>query len=372
MRIAIQPLCAIVLAGFSLLNVRPASALEENRILARAICHGQTLAIEAFLAEHQTDLNTPIPVSPQHSLRPVSLAMVCLQSSQQRLLPDLVRSLAQKPDNELTVLEKLLRFGAQAAYQEPDLNMGSPLHLIFDQPPEIQPQLLKLLLSFDGDAILPARNRKGQTVQELAFEKNPALGRYLLSYRPGMLSDLNIRLQPFAYAASSKMLEAFKQQEQLVEAYENRRFQIAKTLLEKGFQPDLYLLEPVGRPLLHAVALNNQRDWFELLLSHGANPGIRDYQQRELLHILAEQADADLKWYVEQGASVHARDAVGESPLFYAVRAGLANQVSQLLKLGANPNVKNYAGQTALELARELEKTNPVQYRSLCEQLEQG
>lgn len=343
----------------------PASALDENRVLARAICLGQSLAVETFIAKQHPELNAQIPISPQRSLRPLSLAMVCLQTARQTLITEHIRNLSQKPDNELVMLDKLLRFGAQAAYQEPDLEMRTPLHLVFDQAPEIQGEMLKMLLSFDGAAALPLRNREGQTVQDLANLKNVGLARYLMAFQPGALSDFNIRLQPFSYAAASKTLAQLRAQELLIEAYENRRLAEAGNLLEQGLKPDVYLLDPVGRPLLHQLALQGQKDWLELVFKHGINPRSRDYEQREVLHLLSERENADIAWFVERGASVHARDASGESPLFYAVRAGNQAVVKTLIELGAATNLRNHAGVSPLELVIELDQANPVQYRGI-------
>lgn len=348
----------------------PASALDENRVLARAICLGQSLAVETFIAKQHPELNAPISISPRRSLRPLSLALVCLQTARQTLITEHVSSLPQKPDNELVMLEKLMRFGAQAAYQEPDLEMRTPLHLVFDQAPEIQPEMLKLLLSFDGAMVLPLRDRKGQTVQDLANQYNVGLARYLLAFQPGALSDFNIRLQPFTYAAAIKTLSKLRDQELFIEAYENRRIADARTVLEAGLKPDVYLLDPVGRPLLHQLALQGQKDWLELVFKHGINPRSRDYDQREVLHLLAGQENSDIAWFVERGASVHARDASGESPLFYAVRAGNQAAVKTLIELGAATDLRNHAGVSPLELVIELDQANPVQYRGIRQLLE--
>lgn len=75
-----------------------------------------------------------------------------------------------------------------------------------------------------------------------------------------------------------------------------------------------------------------------------------------LLLLAATEGDTALcqTLILEQGASVHFRNAVGETPLCLAVRRGLVSVVELLLRYGSDPNVATTApcgGQTPLHLA---------------------
>ncbi|HEY9843023.1 MAG TPA: ankyrin repeat domain-containing protein [Candidatus Obscuribacterales bacterium] len=355
-----------VLAALTLLALAagPARALDEGRVLARAICTGQGLAVETYIAETHPDLNTGLEISPQRSLRPLSLALVCLQSLRQSALPGKSRT-----EREAVMVERLLRLGANPVYQEPDLQQQTPLHLLFSLPLEQQAEIYELLLRFDADTDLGLSDANGKLPRDVAIQSNPALAQALIRYQPSGLSDFNIRLQPFAYAAGSQTLDLLRSQEQLLEAIAGQDSEQAAKLLEAGLSPDFYLLDPAGRPLLHQLALDQKQAWIELMLSHGASLRIRDFDQREVLHLLAASgSDGLIRLLAARGAAVNARDVQGESPLFAAVRAGRSQTVALLLELGADARLRNHQGQRALDVAQALEKADP-KYRLIRELL---
>ena len=341
-----------------------AASNANDRVLARAICFGQGLALETYVAENQPDLNARLEIGPQLALRPLSLALVCLQSTRQSALAEHVRQLGQRPETEFIISERLLRMGAKSVYQEPDLGAQTPLHLVLALPLEQHKELLELLLRFDGMGNLALRDAQGLTPADLALRLSPGLAQALARYQPSGLSDFNLRFEAFAFAAGSRQLDRFRQQEALLTAISRQQPQVAENLLQAGVSPDLYLLDPVGRPLLQQLALTGRQDWIERLIKHGADLRMRDFEQREVLHLLAAEpgAAALLSWLAAQGASIHSRDAQGESPLFAAVRAGQADNVAALLSLKADPELKNHQGISVSALARDLAAKDPSRF----------
>jgi len=76
---------------------------------------------------------------------------------------------------------------------------------------------------------------------------------------------------------------------------------------------------------------------------------------RSSLHFIAKQKDTRLlKKILEQdNSNINCVDDYGETPLHFAAALGTSENVSLLLKYGANPNLINTGGETPLDLALE-------------------
>ena len=55
---------------------------------------------------------------------------------------------------------------------------------------------------------------------------------------------------------------------------------------------------------------------------------------------------------INQGANVNAQTDAGWTPLMYAARDTSGNIISVLLQAGADPNISNNDGQTAVQIAQ--------------------
>lgn len=354
------------------LQAAPARALAENRVLALAICGGHAQSVETFVAQRHPDLNTGIEISPRLTLRPLSLALTCMQSERRQALPAEAKEIFKdKPIDELKMVDLLLSLGANPVYQEPDLKRRTPLHLLLSLPQAQQNDLLILFLKRYGESNLALKDAQGKTPKLLADELNPAIGQFLAKYQPSGLSNMAIDYPAFAFRDGAESLAILRQQEQLLEDLDNQRLPEAEAALAKGLSSEIYLLDPVGRPLLHALALGNRKPELELLLKYKSNLRIRDYDQREVLHLLAAEGQPEqIRWLAARGASLTARDSQGESPLFAAVRAGRSDNLETLLELGADKSLSNYDGQTPLDLAKALEAQDKVKFFGIRRALE--
>jgi ankyrin repeat protein len=65
---------------------------------------------------------------------------------------------------------------------------------------------------------------------------------------------------------------------------------------------------------------------------------------------------------LQKGPTVDCRDYRGDTPLLVAVTMGNQNAIELLLDAGADINVKNQFGQTALSIATEDEDDEMVQF----------
>jgi len=131
----------------------------------------------------------------------------------------------------------------------------------------------------------------------------------------------------------------------------------AELLLRNGANPNAKGIFANGNfqptPLLLAIS-ENQLPMAQLLLKYKADPNDTQTDGRPLLFSAVDKTDI-LRALLEAGAKADVRDTIGNSaartPLDVAVRLNNAAAVEVLLKHGADPNVRDADGDTALHSA---------------------
>ena len=89
------------------------------------------------------------------------------------------------------------------------------------------------------------------------------------------------------------------------------------------------------------------------LLRAGADARVRDAKGRTALFPCHVRRDADaVRLLMQRGVRINAQDNEGNTALMMAVTKG-SSGVQALLDAGADPNIKNKAGKTALQIAQE-------------------
>lgn len=339
--------------GFSILALAwascfPAVADESEALLVRALALGHPQAVESFCAAYQPDLNLDLHVSPQLRLRPISVVLRHLNSQKLRRMLPLVRYLGYRPADESQMLTLLFRLGAQPVYQEPDLEMQTPFHLLFQLPATQHAELASLLLRYRAHEALKLKNLAGQTPVDLAETQESKLAAKLKTVQPTGLSDLNIRLAPAAYASGNQALKRFESELHLIQAWRQKDLPAFRARLKAlPPSPQVYLVSPGGQPLLQALALSGDLEYAQALIAAGVSPDQRDYAGRTALHQLAAQPRPDmLKAFIAWGAGLNLRDGAGDTPLFAAARAAQPDSFRLLLQAGADLNRVNTQGQS--------------------------
>ncbi len=245
--------------------------------------------------------------------------------------------------------------------------------------PVQQRDLMRAASRGDTALITAIRRRHGEVaLQLLAAGANPLQPNRLVE-TPGLFAArlgeadvmrglLEKGLDPDR-AQSGQLLDYFrahivereKLRPLLVEAAIHGHRDTVAALLEGGANPDLQ--DPAGRTALFWAASQGLAQVVDLLLDYKADPGLKDGQgttplmtaaksgfRRVVASLLAHGADVNA---LEIKGSGLEETGSGMTALAYAARGGHAEIVRMLLAHGADAQLRNKAGQSPLDMARE-------------------
>jgi ankyrin repeat protein len=145
---------------------------------------------------------------------------------------------------------------------------------------------------------------------------------------------------------------------------------ITEFLIEKG--ADIHASDKRGYVPLHGAAGSGAVGMLDVLLEKGANVNVRSEAGEIPLHLAAHMAACPAATrLIEAGAQVNSQAKNGETPLHYAARGWakdtqLAKVITLLLKHGANPDIKDKAGRTPLDVAKRRLRGNAAILRALA------
>jgi len=141
------------------------------------------------------------------------------------------------------------------------------------------------------------------------------------------------------------------------------RTEIVSDILKAGLV-DVNQLDSAGRtPLVQAIQEDGKARTAKALLEYGA-----DFCSSYALHHCCKKSSDDFRWGTQKevdimeiatilldvGADINSQDEGGNTPLFFAA-AGALEVLEWFIKKGANPHLRNAAGQTALHQARDVQ-----------------
>lgn len=183
---------------------------------------------------------------------------------------------------------------------------------------------------------------------ERQVQQAAALESFLFSDQQTIETKFANGLKPDSKEAQTFLLEAVQWKDEPLVQY----------LLKRGVDPEAPLLktkyESRSGPLVRAV-LTNHAAISRLLVNYGADVQTETNLGNATLLIDAarEQGSAEmLSALVELGSEVNASDAGGSTALMYAAMRLRPDLTRLLLKAGANKNVRNQQGLTALDYAQ--------------------
>lgn len=123
--------------------------------------------------------------------------------------------------------------------------------------------------------------------------------------------------------------------------------------LIKEKRADINHRDEFGRTILHKAAGKGNLQAVKFLLEQGASIDIKDKYGTSLLHFAVASNNLPLvKWLIsEQQLPINVQDQFGKSPLHFAALYGYGDMVSFLRINGADVNLQDGRGATALDLA---------------------
>lgn len=180
---------------------------------------------------------------------------------------------------------------------------------------------------------------------------------------------------------------------------DDNNFRIAQALIEKGADVNETSSTFDNNSLLHSAALLNKLKLVKLLLEKGANPNVKNNDDKTPLQLAKEEHNAEIVDYLEvdypisvildnekvlryffvgkQDISKQLENLKGEEDkkkalselrdiftknIHLAVIANNLDVVKTFIKLSVNPNIKNDENKTPLQLAKEKNNTEIVDY----------
>lgn len=221
-------------------------------------------------------------------------------------------------------------------------NGRSLLHELCTKGPA---RMIPLLIEFGADPVRP--DRFGETPLDLALaNKNEDAVEALLK--------LARQREPLQLAADSAMENA------VVRGYT----EVARILVERGL--DVNGLTRQGSTYLGDASFKQQMSMVRLLLAKGANVQLRGRSGGTALHDAAlggRAAVIDL--LLVNGANIDERELdTGATPLMLAASLNQREAVAALLRRGANLQLRDHSGHTALDRARETGSAEAIELLS--------
>jgi ankyrin repeat protein len=112
---------------------------------------------------------------------------------------------------------------------------------------------------------------------------------------------------------------------------------------------DVNAANAAGETPLMLAALKARLDWAKMLVQRGAQINRDGWTP---LHYACSGLDRGVAaWLIGQGAQINARSPNGSTPLMMAARYGPYDLAEELLKLGADLQLRNELGLTAVDFA---------------------
>ncbi|RDD44930.1 Ankyrin repeat and KH domain-containing protein mask [Trichoplax sp. H2] len=130
-------------------------------------------------------------------------------------------------------------------------------------------------------------------------------------------------------------------------------------LLCHGANPYLLQYENGGLAPIHFAAQDNHLECIKTLYRHHPNTiNISSYLKEQVLHIATKNGYSDMtKWLIDHGADINHQDHNGNTPLHNAVRNAHVHCVRLLLANGADPTMQNHLSESAINIANHANNT---------------
>ncbi|CAB0037187.1 unnamed protein product [Trichogramma brassicae] len=302
---------------------------------------------------------TPLHIVCKHFDGNVELANMLFELSDEKYHPVLVNAQDKLGETPLHVTlrqgnkmmtESLLRRGANPNIV--DKEGSTPLHFICSRY-HVDFELAELFFRINHEiqqtVRINAQNKSGRApLHQAVARRNDSLVELLL--RRGADSNLadNEGSTPLHFICNRPDLDF-----ELAELFFRINNEIQQTV-------QIDARDKLGWTSLHRVVHRGSKEYTRLLLRNGADPNLAKKDGSTPLHIICKSHYVDnvelAKILFELSdekchpVQIDARDELGNTPLHLAVSRGYRGLLELLLRAGANPNLVNDEGSTALHI----------------------
>jgi uncharacterized protein len=124
-------------------------------------------------------------------------------------------------------------------------------------------------------------------------------------------------------------------------------------------------VDKLGRTPLHYATFEGKADLARSLLAAGADASTKDKSGWTPLHAAAQSYSVEIAaLLIQHGAAVDAHDEHGNTPLWRAVfeSRGRGEMIALLRRSGADPELQNFHGVSAIALARAIANYDVAQF----------
>jgi ankyrin repeat protein len=245
----------------------------------------------------------------------------------------------------------------------------SPLHILITL--NRRPEILAVLL--EGGADVSIRNIEGKTALYLAVQegRNDSIAA-LLQYKSDIFAADNNGVTPFELALRENSSSALITEETAMrsDSEGNTALHIAvkahadTTLL--GYILDRRALvnarNKAGDTALHIAAREDFQDTGELLIGRGADIFAVNANGESPLYLSFPEKipPGKVRQWIINSATIMARDGAGNSMLHYAAQWKLDAHIPMIVSKGVNPNVPNAMGEPPLFMAVKADSRSTV------------
>jgi ankyrin repeat protein len=123
--------------------------------------------------------------------------------------------------------------------------------------------------------------------------------------------------------------------------------------LKRQYEADpevIHLIDKNGFTTLHVLMSEEKFEVVKFLLNNGCDVNYQNVDGIAPLHIANYKENIEI--LVKNGANLHIKDIEGNTPCHLFALEGLNEELITLVSLGADPKIKNNAGDSALDLLR--------------------
>ncbi|MCP3926279.1 MAG: hypothetical protein GY714_27250 [Desulfobacterales bacterium] len=258
--------------------------------------------------------------------------------------------------SNVDIVKLLLKHGANI--NALDYSERTPLHYCRSKL-----EVVKLLLNKGTD--VNAKDKSGKTVLSLSVRyENNEVAKYLIEKGADLTDDqglLQLAADDNNYEMCSYLLKKgldvnnnnYKyQMTPLHIALTNRRinYKLINLLIDNGADLNKNAKNKIT-PLFLALGkriVKNQPNIINLLIEKGADINAQNKLGDTVLHYESMNGFKDIAVLIKNGAKIDAKNNKNETPLLVAVKKRRIDSVRELLKYKSNINAKNINGETAL------------------------